>query len=199
MTDSYHPVVYRVTEHGGRWTMTPWLDVEDTAVDWVHGEHNLNGIIAVGRHLLTVQSNTGRLWRIDRSTREVTEVDLGGRTVRNGDGLAWRDGRLYVSRGNLYADDDPGGKPQVAVVEMARDLSRGRYVDGLVPPEGLLHPSAVAIDGEGEGAIDGESGGGAEGRPARLLVVNSQYNRWSAGLPPERLPFSITALPLDRS
>lgn len=180
VTDSFKPVVYRLTEdEGGRWKLEHWLDVDASGVDWVDGQHNLNGIVAIGsRHLLTVQSNTGKLWRIDRFTGTTTEVDLGGHTLRNGDALVWRDGHLYVTQGNLYAD--PTTEPQVAVIEMNDDLTRGRFVTGLVPPDGFRHPSAAAIT-----------------ERDRLLVVNSQYNRWAAGLPPETLPFTISSVPLE--
>ncbi|MGC9380066.1 SMP-30/gluconolactonase/LRE family protein [Streptomyces sp. MH13] len=180
VTDSFKPVVYRLTEdERGRWKLEHWLDVDASGVDWVDGQHNLNGIVAVGdRHLLAVQSNTGKLWRVDRSTGRTTEVDLGGHTVVNGDALAWRDGRLYVTQGNLYADPDT--EPQVAVIEMDDDLTHGRFLHGLVPPEGLHHPSAAAITDHD-----------------RLLVVNSQYNRWAAGLPPQTLPFTLSSLPLE--
>ncbi|MFD3523572.1 SMP-30/gluconolactonase/LRE family protein [Streptomyces sp. NPDC058653] len=184
VTDSFLPVVYRVARQDGRWTMEPWLDVDDSPVDWVHGQHILNGIIAVGPHLLAIQSNTGRLWRIDRATREVGEVDLGGHRLVNGDGLAWRDGRLYVTQGNLF--EDPAAQAQVAVVELNDGLTRGRQVAALVPPEGFQHPSAIAIDDS--------PGRGTEGAKSRLLVVNSQFNRWQAGLPPQTLPFTLATV-----
>lgn len=186
VTDSFKPQIYRVTQApGGRWTMRPWLDVEAAGVDWIHGQHNLNGIVSAGSRLLAVQSNTGQLWRIDPATREITEVDLGGGSLPGGDGLAWRDGHLYVSQGGLF--EGPGAQSRVAVVELSQDLARGRVVDGLAPPEGLLHPSAVALTGR---AADGTAAAG------RVLVVNSQFNRWSAGLPPTSLPFTVSSLPL---
>ncbi|MET9551994.1 hypothetical protein [Streptomyces sp. NPDC006645] len=188
VTDSYSPVVYRVAREDGRWTMRPWLDVDSSAVDWVHGQHNLNGILALGPHLLTVQSNTGQLWRIDRATRTVTEVDLGGHRLLGGDGLAWRDGRLYVAQGNLF--DGPGAQAQVAVVELNDERTQGRYVSGLVPREGFQHPSAVAIDPADRGNAAPKG---------RLLVVNSQFNRWQAGQPPLTLPFTIATVPLPHS
>ncbi|HEX2313764.1 MAG TPA: hypothetical protein VHJ17_08530, partial [Thermomonospora sp.] len=175
-TDSFRPVVYRVTQDAGNWRMEPWLDVTRTPVEWVDGQHNLNGIRAIGRHLVTVNSNTGRVYRIDRDTRAVTEVDLGGHRLYNGDGLAWRDGRLHVVQGNI--NNVPGLVPQVAVVEMSGDLTRGRYTARYVPPGGFRHPSSIAL---GYG---------------RVMVVNSQYNRWVAGLPPESLPFTMASIPL---
>ncbi|MCX2926758.1 SMP-30/gluconolactonase/LRE family protein [Streptomyces sp. NEAU-W12] len=180
VTDSFKPVLYRLTEdEGGRWKLERWLDVDASGIDWIDGQHNLNGIAAVGaRYLLTVQSNTGKLWRIDRFTGQTTEVDLGGRALPNGDALVWRDGRLHVTQGNLYADPDT--EPQVAVIEMNDDLTRGHFLNPLVPPRGFHHPAGAAITDHD-----------------RLLVVNSQYNRWAAGLPPETLPFTISSLPLE--
>ncbi|PSK97962.1 hypothetical protein CLV63_10610 [Murinocardiopsis flavida] len=173
-TDSFRPVIYRITRTGGSWTMEHWLDVSRTPIDWVDGQHNLNGITVAGRHLLTVNSNTGQLWRIDRDTREVAEVDLGDRSLVNGDVLIWDAGRLLAVQGNL--NSIPGLEPQVAVVAMDEDLLRGRYTGRYVPPGGFLHPSSAVL---------------ARGR---LLVVNSQYNRWINGLPPESLPFTVSSL-----
>lgn len=178
VTDSYLPVIYRITETDGAWRMEPWLDVESTAVEWVPGEHNLNGILAIGRHLLSIQSNTGRLWRIDRFTREVTEVDLGGELLPSGDALISDDGRrVYLTQGNLYAEGDH--EPRVAVLEMNADLTAARVVGSLVPPGGLLHPSQAASTTNGH-----------------ILVVNSQYNRLVAGQEPGSLPFTIASIPV---
>lgn len=174
-TDSFRPVVYRITQRDGDWRMENWLDVAATPVDWVEGRHNLNGIVAVGRHLLTVNSATGSLWRIDPRDGETVEVDLGGHRLHNGDGLAWRDGRLYVVQGNL--NQVPGLVPQVAVVAMPSDVGRGRYVARYVPPGGFRHPSSIVLT------------------PARVMVVNSQYDRWLAGLPPVT-PFTVSSLRL---
>lgn len=177
-TDSLLPVVYRITETGGTWRMEPWLDVTTTPVDWIAERHNLNGILAIGDHLLAVQSSTGRLWRIDRHSGLTVEVDLGGQTLPSGDAVVSDDGRrIYVTQGNLYADS--AAQPRVAVLEMSPDLTTGRIVDSLVPPGGFLHPSQAALTEEG-----------------RLLVVNSQYNRFAAGLPPTALPFTIASLDL---
>ncbi|MFH8487808.1 SMP-30/gluconolactonase/LRE family protein [Streptomyces longisporoflavus] len=175
-TDSFRPVIYRLTRSGVRWTLERWLDVARTPIDWVDGQHNLNGIVCVGRHLLTVNSNTGQLWRIDRHTGGVREVDLGGHLLRNGDGLVWRDGRLHVVQGNI--NDTPGLTPQVAVVQMSADLTAGRYTARIISPGGFRHPSSASIVQD------------------RIIVVNSQYNRWIAGLPPEVLPFTLSSIPL---
>ncbi|MFI6478644.1 hypothetical protein ACIBH1_11960 [Nonomuraea sp. NPDC050663] len=179
VTDSMLPVIYRITERRGQWAMEPWLELTDSPIEWSYGQHNLNGILAVGhRHLLTVQSNTGRLWRIDRHTRKVTEVDLGGDLLPSGDALVSDDGRrVYVTQGNLYAEGNR--EPRVAVVDFSRDLTRAKITDSLIPPGGLLHPAQAALTEHG-----------------RLLVVNTQYNRFLQGLPPQSLPFTISSIPV---
>ncbi|MGW0249096.1 SMP-30/gluconolactonase/LRE family protein [Nocardia goodfellowii] len=175
VTDSFLPVIYRITETDGRWRLEPWLNVADTPIDWVHGQHNLNGILAVGGHLLTVQSNTGQLWRIDRSTRAVTEVET--EPLPSADALISEDGRrVFVTQGNLYAASDQ--EPRVAVLAMNEDLTSARVVETLIPPGGFRHPSQAALTGQG-----------------RILVVNSQYNRFVSGQAPE-LPFTISSLPV---
>ncbi|GAA3690515.1 hypothetical protein GCM10022224_064930 [Nonomuraea antimicrobica] len=173
-TDSLVPVVYRVTREDGQWRIEHWLDVSSSPIDWVDGVINLNGILATGRHLLTVNSNTGQLWRIDRHTRQAVQVDLGGHPLRNGDGLALRGNLLYVVQGSLFE----GAAPQVTVLTMADDLSRGRYSARYDPPGGFLHPSAIALTAR------------------HALVVNSQYNSWRDGLPPVT-PFTISTVALS--
>jgi hypothetical protein len=58
---------------------------------------NANGIVALpdGRHLLVVQSNTGKLFRVSLNGRS-SVVDLGGETLMYGDGMWLRGRMLYV-------------------------------------------------------------------------------------------------------
>ena len=81
--------------------------------------NNLNGIVATadGRTLIAVQTNAGRLWRIDPSTGRGTAIDLGGASVANGDGLLLRGRTLYVVRNQ---------NNRIAVVRLSADLSSGR-------------------------------------------------------------------------
>jgi sugar lactone lactonase YvrE len=83
--------------------------------------NNLNGIVATpdGRSLIVVQTNTGRLWRIDPQTGRGTAINLGGATVANGDGLLLSGRTLYVVRNR---------NNRIAVVTLAADLSSGRIV-----------------------------------------------------------------------
>jgi len=58
---------------------------------------NLNGIVTARGWLIGVQSNTGKLFRIDPSSGDATEIALGtGVDVINGDGLEVHGRTLYV-------------------------------------------------------------------------------------------------------
>jgi outer membrane protein assembly factor BamB len=59
---------------------------------------NLNGIEEARGWLIAVQSNTGRLYRIDPDTGDARIIDLGGYSVTMGDGLEVHGGTLYVVR-----------------------------------------------------------------------------------------------------
>ena len=80
--------------------------------------NNLNGIVATpdGQTLISVQTNTGKLWRINPQTGSATEIDLGGATVNNGDGLLLSGRTLYVVRNR---------NNRIAVVSLSADLARG--------------------------------------------------------------------------
>lgn len=99
--------------------------------------NNLNGIAAVGHRgsLVAVQSNLGRLLRIDPRTGETDEVDLRGETLVNGDGLEAARGRLYVlrNRDNL-----------IVPVRLHHRADRGTVEDALTDPD-LDVPSTAAI------------------------------------------------------
>jgi sugar lactone lactonase YvrE len=88
--------------------------------------NNANGISATpdGRALIVVQSNTGKLFR---TTYEgvTREIDLGGQTVENGDGLWLRKSTLYVVQNQLN---------QIAQIELNRDATSGRVVARTTDP-----------------------------------------------------------------
>jgi sugar lactone lactonase YvrE len=102
--------------------------------------NNANGISATpdGRALIVVQSNTGKLFR---TTYEgvTREIDLGGQTVENGDGLWLRNhptappaaqkrtegSMLYVVQNRLN---------QIAQIELNRDATSGRVVARTTDP-----------------------------------------------------------------
>jgi hypothetical protein len=72
---------------------------------------NANGIAARGGWLVLVQSNEGLLFKVNPRTGETTQIDTGGYSVANGDGLELKGNTLYVVRNfdNLVAVLTLGG------------------------------------------------------------------------------------------
>jgi len=118
-----------------------------------------------GRYLLSVQSNSGKLWRIAPATGEAREVDLGGATLVNGDGLEIRGRTLYVVRNQ---------DGLVVRLHLSRDLLRARVTRTTSDPTFRYPTSAALLRG-------------------RLMVVNSQFDKRTAGQPPV-LPFTVSAI-----
>jgi sugar lactone lactonase YvrE len=67
------------------------------------GVTNANGIATTpdGRSLLVVQSNTGKLFKVDPATGVTKEVDLGGEVLTAGDGLLREGTSLFVVQNRL--------------------------------------------------------------------------------------------------
>jgi len=100
---------------------------------------NANGIAQTPNRkaLLVVNSMTGFLFRVDPETGVATQVDLGGASLTNGDGLLVRGRTLYVVRNLLN---------QVAVIKLNASGTRGRLVDTLTSPDFDV-PTTVAAFG----------------------------------------------------
>ena len=167
VTDSQSPVIYRVfADASGAFTLERWLDLRGTALVYRPG-FNLNGIDVSesGRYLVVVQSNTGKLFRIETATRAVTEIDLGGAAVPNGDGILLQGSTLYVLQ-----------NVQELITEVRLNLSRATgTVVGRTTDPSFAFPTTLDV---------------ARGR---LLVVNSQFDRRGAGRTPE-LPFTVSVV-----
>ncbi|TDB86431.1 superoxide dismutase [Actinomadura sp. 7K534] len=134
-TDSTNPVLYRVPLHGhGRVKTLPLSgDIE-------FGEGiNANGIVALrgGRSLLVVQSNTGKLFKVDARSGAAEEVDLHGESLANGDGLLLEGRTLYAVQNRFNT---------VAVVELNGKATEGRVVRRLTDPRFDV-PTTVARSG----------------------------------------------------
>jgi sugar lactone lactonase YvrE len=96
----------------------------------------LNGIAAAGRgRLITVQSGTGKLFLVHARTGDTDEIDLGGGSVVNGDGLLLRGRTLYVvqNRDN-----------KIAVVRLHQGLRRGE-ITGYLTDSDFDTPTTVAF------------------------------------------------------
>ncbi|MFG2001149.1 SMP-30/gluconolactonase/LRE family protein [Spirillospora sp. NPDC048911] len=82
---------------------------------------NANGIESTpdGKALLIVQSNAGKLFRVDPATGVTKTVDLGGESVPNGDGMLRRGNTLYVVQNRTNA---------IAVLKLDRSGTSARVV-----------------------------------------------------------------------
>jgi len=167
-TDSNNPILFKVAaDANGQYTLERWLDFTGTALTYQTG-FNLNGIAASAddKYLIVVQSNTGKLFRIEIATKAVSEINLGGTTLTNGDGILLNGKTLYVARNQ---------QGLIVKLQLSDDLASGSVVSNTSDPL-LAYPTTLAW---------------ADGR---LLVVNSQFNKRGPGLQPV-LPFTITSMP----
>jgi sugar lactone lactonase YvrE len=131
--------------------------------DLVYQEgNNLNGIVAArgGRTLLSVQTNTGKLFRINPRTGVAREVDLGGASLVNGDGMLLAGRVLFVvqNRDN-----------RIAVVKLSHSLSRGRVVATLTDPDFDV-PTTIAFQAGRLYAVNARFGT-TDPQPARYDIV----------------------------
>jgi len=202
-TDSTKSTIYEVTAAqvaAGTGTTAHAFDVA-SVITSTAGQFNLNGIVARGDdELIVVNSFSGELFRItfpgddedddgDRGaddhpsraaqaagTPKVEKIDLGGATVKGGDGLLLDRGRLLVVRGtNGAAPPAPGAAPNgsnglIDVVKLSHHRTRGR-VGTPVFDASFAGPSTIARAGN------------------RLLVVNANF---AAG--PAAAQYTVTSL-----
>ena len=151
-TDSFRPVLYRVPVSpngalGGQG------DVEEVAVtgDFALAPgFNLNGIEATpdGKTLIAVQTNLGRLYRIDPETGEADLIELAGGDVASGDGPVLDGRTLYVVQGEL---------DRVAVVRLSPALDSGVIV-GYLTNRALDVPATIAEHGNRLYAVNARFG-----------------------------------------
>lgn len=127
-----------------------------------------NGIVAVDEDTLVyVNSTTGELVRVEIAGTKATfrTLDLGGATVKNGDGLLPRKRTLYVVR---------NAAGLIAEVRLDKAASSGRVV-GETTDSTFRYPTTAAAAGN------------------RFLVVNSQFDKRTAMQPPV-LPFTVSSI-----
>lgn len=167
VTDSNVPILYRIkADAEGIYRLEFWRDLRDTAIQYTQG-FNLNGIAVTsdGKYVITVQSNTGKLFRIATDTKEVSEIALaGGDRMTNGDGILLDGQTLYVSRNSLNL---------IVQVRLSADYASGQQFGSFTDPM-FAYTTTIAQVGD------------------RLLAVNSQFNRRSTNNP--ELPFSIASV-----
>jgi hypothetical protein len=140
-TDSFFPFLYKVPiSRSGKPADPSQVETIPLSGDIVYQDgFNANGIDALrgGRTLIIVQTNTGKLFTVDRSG-VTSEIDLGSENVMNGDGILL-DGRdLFVVQGFFN---------QLAKVRLARDLRSGTVVSRTSDPDFDI-PTTVAEAGD---------------------------------------------------
>jgi sugar lactone lactonase YvrE len=96
---------------------------------------DLNGIAKFHGRLVAVQSNVGKLFRINGRSGMTREIDLGGATLTNGDGIEPGTRVLYVVQNQLN---------QVAVLQLDRRVTRGAVRRTISDP-GFDVPTTAAL------------------------------------------------------
>jgi sugar lactone lactonase YvrE len=148
-TDSNRAVLYRLPlEKNGRPAATAQA-VQLTGDFQLASGFNLNGIDASanGKTLVTVQSGTGKLFTVTPAG-VTAEIDLGGQTVQNGDGILLHGRTLYVVRNS---------NNQIAVVELGKGLASGTIVRTITNP-GFDVPTTIDRHGSNLYAVNARFG-----------------------------------------
>ena len=147
-TDSLNQRLYKIPIRGSRGFGDPEVLPLTGDIEFTEG-FNANGIDATrnGRTLVIVQSNTGMLFTVDADTGETSEIDLGGETVTNGDGILLQGRRLWV----VQNFDE-----LLTLVRLSPDRSSGVVVDRFTD-ETFDVPTTVARAGN------------------RLAIVNARF------------------------
>ncbi len=166
-TDSNSPAIYRVAaDVTAANAFERWIDLTGSPIVYGQG-FNLNGIAASadGKYLVTVQSNTGKLFRIEIATKRVTEIATGGEPLLGGDGVLLDGQTLWVMR-NAVAT--------LVTLRLAPDFG-----------------SATVIATDKDADFDFPTTFARVG--SNLLVVNSQLNKRTANQSPV-LPFTVVSI-----
>lgn len=151
-TDSFRPVLYRVPlAANGKPGPQAGVRTVSLSGEIVFAEgFNLNGIDATpnGKTLLVVQSSSGKLFTVVPKTGFAKEIDLGGASVPNGDGILLLGKLLYVVQNRDNA---------VAKIRLAPNLRTGRLVTRLTDAQ-LDVPTTIAALGSRLYAVNARFG-----------------------------------------
>lgn len=129
-TDSHAPVLYHVP-FGGAGELPPPEAVQRRPllgeIRYVPDAFNANGIARTpdGKGLVLVQSVTGRLFRVVPDTGATRQIDLGGESLHDGDGLYLRGNTLFVVQNRTNA---------IAVVQLDRSSMTGTVLRHITDP-----------------------------------------------------------------
>ncbi len=126
-TDSNRAVLYRLPLGKNGTPAASARAVQLTGDFQLVSGFNLNGIDATpnGKTLVVVQSATGKLFRVTPAGA-TTEIDLGGSSVTNGDGILLHGRTLYVVRNS---------NNQSAVVRLGKGFATGTVARTITDPD----------------------------------------------------------------
>lgn len=100
---------------------------------------NANGIEAAeDGTLIIVKSGSGQLFTVDPASGETAEIDLGGDSVVNGDGILLAGSTLYVAQNQ---------DNQLAVLELAADLGSASLTGALTNPNFDIPTTLAQVQG----------------------------------------------------
>jgi sugar lactone lactonase YvrE len=148
-TDSLSPRIY-VVPIGGDGRLGKSTTIPLTGALVYKRGFNVNGIAATpdGRTLILVQTNTGKLFTADAQTGVTREIDLGGATLVNGDGILLKGNTLYLALNRSN---------RIGVVKLAENLQSGRVTEPLTDRDFDV-PTTLAAIGD------------------QLFAVNARFN-----------------------
>ena len=150
-TNSSQPELYRVPLSNNGEPM-PTSETIPLSGDYVFtpGAFNANGIAATpnGKTLIIVNSVDGVLYNVDPDTGVATQIDLGGDSVVNGDGILLQGKTLYVVQNQFN---------QIAVVQLNPDLTSGTIVDTITSANFRV-PTTIARFGDSLYAVNARFG-----------------------------------------
>ncbi len=149
-TDSNRAVLYRLPLTGGGTPAATATVVPLTGDFQLVPGFNLNGIDATpnGKTLVVVQSPTGSLFRVAPGTGVTDEIDLGGASVPNGDGLLLHGRTLYVVQNRFN---------RIAVVTLTEGLASGTVTRAITDPDFDV-PTTIDRFGNGLYAVNARFG-----------------------------------------
>ena len=151
-TDSQSPAIYRLS--ADLTTFERFTDFVGTPVVYGTG-FNLNGIASTpdGAYLIFVESNTGKLFRMNVATKEVIEIAINRACLNGGDGILLVGRKLYVMRNSAAL---------LVTLRLANDFASADLISVSGNPS-FQFPTTFAKYGE------------------RFLVVNSQFDKRATG------------------
>jgi len=124
---------------------------------------NTNGIEATpdGKHLIIVNSSTGKLYTVNPKSGAANEIDLEDENVKNGDGILLDGYTLYVVQNR---------KNKIVAVELSEDFSSGKIVDEITH-DAFAVPTTVAMYGDFLYAVNAKFGTDRGGTPYEVVKV----------------------------